>query len=142
LQHVPIQLEIFHFDRLLVGVARGNVSLQEFGQFVSDVVQAGIIHYRKIIDTTAGESATLSKDILLAVDAQLRSFSKTPRGPLAIVADRNRGEIAQAFKALTSDGRPIEVFRSIHEARAWVATFPVAEAILKPANPKPSAEKK
>jgi hypothetical protein len=136
---MPIQLEISHFDRLVVGVARGDVSLQEFGQFVSDVVQAGVIHYRKIIDTTTGESATLSKDILIAIDAQLRALSKTPRGPLAIVANRNRGEIAQAFKAMTSESRPIEVFRSIHEARAWVATFPVAEAILKPAVPKPTA---
>ena len=53
------------------------------------------------------------------------SIRKGPRGPLALVADPNRGELAQTFKALTADDRPVEVFRSIHEARKWLAQFPV-----------------
>ena len=43
-----------------------------------------------------------------------------PRGPLAIVADGNRGELGRLFMSLTSDERPVQVFRSIHEARKWL----------------------
>jgi hypothetical protein len=138
---VPIHIEIFHFDRLVVGVARGTVTLQEYGTFIGDLVKAGVIHYRKIIDTTSAESATIDKDVLLAFDARLREYTKSRRGPLAIVADRNRGEIAHVFKALTSDERPIEIFRSIHDARAWVGKFPVGEAIA-PGSKKLPDEKK
>jgi hypothetical protein len=128
---VPIHVEISHFDRLVVGVARGSVTVQEYGSFIADLLKAGVLHYRKIIDTISAESSTIDKDVLLAFDARLREFSRTRRGPLAIVADRDRGEIALAFKALTSSERPIEIFRNIHDARAWVATFPVSEALTK-----------
>jgi hypothetical protein len=68
----------------------------------------------------------VGKDELLAADGQLRGLNrKGPRGPLALVADPNRGELAQSFKVLTAEDRPVEVFRSIHAARKWLAQFPV-----------------
>ena len=133
---MPIQTEIFHFDRLVVGIGRGDVSYQEYGKFITELIQQGLIHYRKIIDVTAVDSSNITKDVLLAFDARLREYNKTPRGPLAIVARRDRGEIAHAFKAITSSERPIEVFRSIHEARAWLARQPVADVINKPVEEK------
>ncbi|MBL0900463.1 MAG: hypothetical protein IBJ17_17420 [Reyranella sp.] len=42
------------------------------------------------------------------------------RGPLAIVADHERGELARLFTSMTSDERPVKVFRSIHAARKWL----------------------
>jgi len=123
---MPIHLEIFHPDRIVVGVARGEITLAEFGGFVRDLAQAGVMHYRKIIDVTAAKSSTVDKEALLAADAQLRELNrKGPRGPLALVADPNRGELAQTFKALAAEDRPVEVFRSLHEARKWLAKFPV-----------------
>jgi hypothetical protein len=123
---MPIHLEIFHPDRIVVGVARGEVTIAEFGGFVRDLAQAGVIHYRKIMDVSAAKSSTVGKDELLAADARLREFTqKGPRGPLAIVADAHRGALAQAFKAMSSDDRPVEVFRSIHEARKWLAKYPI-----------------
>jgi hypothetical protein len=68
----------------------------------------------------------VGKDELLAADQRLRTVTpKGPRGPLALVADPQRGELAQTFKALAADDRPVEIFRSIHEARKWLAKFPV-----------------
>jgi len=101
--------------------------LAEFGGFVRDLAQAGVIHYRKIIDVTAAKSSTVGKNELLAADERLRELNrKGPRGPLALVTDANRGELAQVFKALAAEDRPVEVFRSIHAARKWLAQFPVA----------------
>jgi hypothetical protein len=124
---MTIQLDISHPNRLAVGVARGTVTIQEYGKFIADLVQAGVLHYRKIIDVTDAKSSTVGLEELRAFDQSLRGSNHVRRGPLAIVADRQRGELARNFKALTSAERPIEVFGSIHDARAWLAKFPVDE---------------
>jgi hypothetical protein len=134
---VPIQTDVFHFDRLVVALGRGDVTLQEYGVFVSDLIQQGLMHYRKIIDVTRTESLAINPQVLLAFDARLREYSKTRRGPLAVVVPRDRGEGAFEFKFQTSTERPIEVFRSIHDARAWVMSQPVGEVVpKKPADGK------
>jgi hypothetical protein len=140
---VPIQVEIFHFDRLVVGIGRGVVTLAEYGKFVTDLIQQGLMHYRKIIDVTSVDSSPITEEILLAFDARLKEYNKTPRGPLAVVARRDRNEIALAFKAITSRDRPIEIFRGIHEARAWLARQPVADIVTRAVEePKPVEEEK
>lgn len=123
---MPIQLEIFHPDRILIGIGRGHVTLQEYGEFVAEIVKTNVMHYRKIIDVTGAESATVDKDVLLAFDEQFRNFSKgRRRGPLALVVDRKRGDLARTFKALASPDRPVEVFGSIHDARQWLREQPI-----------------
>ena len=125
---MPIQLEVFHPDRILVGIGRGHVTLQEYGEFIAEVVKANLMHYRKIIDATGAESAVIDKDVLLAFDEQIRNFSKgRKRGPLALVVDRKRGDLARTFKALASPDRPVEVFGSIHDARKWLREQPIVE---------------
>ena len=128
---MPIQVDVFHFDRLVVAIGSGDVTLPEYGKFVGDLVQQGLIHYRKIIDVTRTNSSAINPQVLLAFDARLREYNKTRRGPLAIVALRDRSEGAFEFKVQTSAGRPIEVFRSIHDARSWVMRQPVGEALAK-----------
>jgi hypothetical protein len=123
---MPIYLEIYHPDRIAIGVARGEITLDEFGGFVRELAQSGAMHYRKIFDVTDAKSSTVGKDELLAADQRLRTVTpKGPRGPVAVVADPKRGDLAQAFKVLAADDRPVEIFRSIHDARKWLATFPV-----------------
>lgn len=124
---MPIQMEVFHPDRLVLGVGRGDVTMVEYGKFLADIIQAGLIHYRKIIDVTQASSTTMNTDAFLAFDASLRASGNDRRGPLAIVAGRDRGGVAQAFREMTSQGRPVEVFQSIHDARRWLATQPVKE---------------
>jgi hypothetical protein len=125
---MPIQLEVFHPDRILVGIGRGHVTLQEYGEFVAEIVKANLMHYRKIIDATSADSAVIDKDVLLAFDEQIRNFSKgRKRGPLALVVDRKRGDLARTFKALASPDRPVEVFGSIHDARKWLREQPIVE---------------
>lgn len=124
---MPIQMEIFHPDRLVLGVGRGDITAAEYAKFLADIIQAGVIHYRKIIDVTSASSSTLGAEELLAFDARLKQYGEERRGPLAIVSDPHRNSIAQVFKAMTSPGRPVEVFRSIHDARKWLARHRVKE---------------
>ena len=123
---MPIHLEIYHPDRIAIAVARGEITLEEFGGFVRELAQSGSMHYRKIFDVTDAKSSTIGQDELLAADQRLRAVTpKGPRGPLAVVADSQLGDLAQTFKALAADDRPVEIFRSIHDARKWLATLPV-----------------
>jgi len=123
---MPIQLEIFHPDRIAVIVARGHVTLDEYRDMLRQVVDADVVHYRKIIDSAGADSESITIDVLLKADELTRHFGDRPRGPLALVVDRARGDIARAFQEQSTD-RPVGVFGSIHEARAWLRTLPIVE---------------
>src|SRR5471032_1345271 len=84
-ERVPIQVDVFHFDRLVVAIGTGDVTLQEYAKFVGDLVQNGQMHYRKIIDVTRADSSAINPQVLMAFDARLREYGKTRRGPLAVV---------------------------------------------------------
>ncbi len=117
---MPFKLDIFAPDRIVVGVARGDISTGDLAAFVQEMIASNVLHYRKIIDITSATSS-IGKDELSAIAERLRATPVLrPRGPLAIVADHKRGELARLFMSMTSDERPVEVFRSIHEARRWL----------------------
>ena len=117
---MPFKVDIFSPDRMVVAVARGEISLADLMMLVKELVDSGTLSYRKIIDITSATSA-IGKDELEGVAERLRSVPVLkPRGPLALVADGNRGELARLFMSLTLGERPVQVFRSIHEARKWL----------------------
>lgn len=123
---MPIQLEIFHPDRILIVIGRGNITLDEYRDLLTEIVEKGVTYYRKIIDSTAAESDAITVDVLLKADDVTRPMGGRPRGPLALVVDRARGDMARAFQEKSTD-RPVGVFGSIHEARAWLRTLPIVE---------------
>ncbi|WP_139374169.1 hypothetical protein [Enhydrobacter aerosaccus] len=106
------------------------MSIDEYRKFLMDIVQAGILHYRKIIDATSATSSSIGREELLAMEERLSSQTAAhnlPRGPLAIVTARERGELALMFKEMSSKDRPVEVFRTIREARKWLLEQPVTQ---------------
>lgn len=117
---MPFKVDIFPPDRMVVAVARGEISLADLMMLVKELVDSGTLPYRKIIDITSATSA-IGQGELETIAERLRSVPVArPRGPLAIVADGNRGELGRLFMSLTSDERPVQVFRSIHDARKWL----------------------
>ncbi|MBN9088357.1 MAG: hypothetical protein J0J01_15740 [Reyranella sp.] len=123
---MPIQLEIFHPDRIVIAVARGHVTLEDYGGLLAEIVKADVTHYRKIIDSTDAESDAIDLELLLQADELTRGLNSRPRGPLALVVSRARGEMARGFQERSTD-RPIGVFSNIHEARVWLRTLPIVE---------------
>lgn len=123
---MPFKLDIFAPDRIVVVVARGDITVMDLADLVKQFIDTNTLPYRKIIDITSATSS-IGKEELAVIAERLRSTPLAkPRGPLAIVADHKRGELARLFTSLTSTERPVEVFRSIHEARKWLlATSPV-----------------
>lgn len=117
---MPFKLDIFPPDRMVVAVARGDITLEDLALLVKELIDTGTLPYRKIIDITSATSA-IGREELEGIAERLRSAPvQRPRGPLAIVADGNRGELGRLFMSLTSEERPVQVFRSIHDARRWL----------------------
>ena len=56
---MPIHLEIYHPDRIVVAVARGEITIAQFGGLVRELAQSGAMHYRKIFDVTDAKSASV-----------------------------------------------------------------------------------
>ena len=82
---MPIQLEIIPLDRLIVGVGRGQVTLQEYQDFLVQVMESKVMHYCKLIDITMAERAVLNREQILAIEGRLAGFAdKFPRGALAM----------------------------------------------------------
>ncbi|SKA38054.1 hypothetical protein SAMN02745126_05999 [Enhydrobacter aerosaccus] len=127
---MPVHLEFFHPDRIVVGIGRGNVTLEECREFVAGLARAGALHYRKIIDVTSVVPAAVGPVNLIAIEQVLAEHAKERglvRGPLAIVVERGRSENAVAFKAMAPADRPIEVFYTVREARDWLLRQPVTQ---------------
>lgn len=101
---------------VVIGEATGNDFLDLARQFTD----ADMIHYRKIINVTAGVLAI--DDVELAsVTALLRASPGAPdRGPLAFVVDAAGSPVAEKFAELTTGERPVRVFQSLHAARRWL----------------------
>ena len=94
---MPFKLDIFSPDRMVVAVARGEISLPDLMMLVKELVDSGTLPYRKIIDITSATSA-IGEAELETIAERLRSVPLLkPRGPLAIVADGNRGELGRLF---------------------------------------------
>ncbi len=124
---MPIRLTISHPDRMIVGVATDLVTLFDLVALFREVAESKTLHYRKLIDVISAEPA-LSREELAAFGERVRQArTERPRGALAIVADSNRGEFARFFTELRSgtDAPPTKVFRSIHDARRWLAEQPL-----------------
>ncbi|UYN94966.1 MAG: hypothetical protein KIT25_23610 [Enhydrobacter sp.] len=92
--------------------------------FARAIAEAGLVHYRKILDVIEARPAF--------TEAELKAFAQYAReypvpgkrGALAFVVGGNRGGFAQLFASIEIAGRPAQLFRSIHEARKWLAENP------------------
>lgn len=117
---MPITLQIFHPDRMVIGIVRGAVTADDLDGFVTDIAAAKALRYRKIIDVMA--AAGLTPEGLEAFRERIRGMALPPRerGPIAVVADRELAGLARIFAQLMGDERPVEVFASIHAARRWL----------------------
>ncbi len=117
---MPIHLDISDLDRLVIVVALGEVTAEDAMEVLREFLKTGRQAYGKIIDTSAG-SASIDENRMAAIAAFMRSDPKAgSRGPLAFVVDPKRGDQARKFADLTGEERPVKVFTSLREARAWV----------------------
>lgn len=124
---MPIRSTFDHLDRLVIGIATGKLTLPDLVEFALSIAEAKLTHYRKIVDVIDAHPGFTEAE-LAALGQYIRQYPVGgKRGAIAFVVDPNRGELAKLFAGMEVDGRPAQVFRSIHDARKWLAENRVPE---------------
>jgi hypothetical protein len=117
---MPVHMDTSPLHRLVVIVARGPIAAEEIAATTRRLVEANVAVYAKIIDISQATSE-LSHEQVHKVAALLRGApGDTLRGPVAFVINPERIGFADVFADVTQGERPIQLFRSLHEARAWL----------------------
>ncbi|OFX06432.1 MAG: hypothetical protein A3D94_22935 [Alphaproteobacteria bacterium RIFCSPHIGHO2_12_FULL_66_14] len=122
---MPIHLDISPLHRVVVIVASGHVTPEEISRTTQDLVKANVPSYGKIIDV-AMSTSDLSEAQVEGIAAMLRGDPGSGRGPVAFVINPDRVGFAHAFADVTKGERPVQLFRSLREAREWLAQQPGA----------------
>jgi hypothetical protein len=116
---MPIYVEISRLYRSVMIVARGAISSEEILGTAQELLEAEVPTFTKLVDV-AGATAELTPGHIRQLAAVLRKAGKIKRGAVAFLIDASRSDFARAF-AVTQRDRPVRMFTSIHEARAWLA---------------------
>jgi hypothetical protein len=119
---MPLRLTVYAPDRLVIGVATDIVTVADLADFLRQLTEGELHRFRKIIDISGARPDMTPEELATFGEGLRLSLKGTPRGALAIVTGDQTGELARLFSGVTGDGRPVDVFRSIHEARRWLNT--------------------
>ena len=117
---MPLHMDISPLHRLVVIVARGHITAEEIAAVKQQIIEANARTYGKIIDVSQGRSELTREQVQKVADLMRGAPDETSRGPVAFVIDPGRIDFPHIFADLTQGERPIQLFRSLHEARAWV----------------------
>ena len=118
---MSISWSINHEEKLVVASAEGEATITDLKEYLSGMIAAGGLPYRKLFDTTYIAPGALRL-------AELRAFSKGvlelakagPIGPIAIVVGSElEREMAEAFGKIDA-GRPLAIFSDAAKARQWL----------------------
>jgi hypothetical protein len=125
---VPITWTISHAERLVVARAEGPISLRDIEALLDDVVIKEAIGYRKLFDAR-GSVGTYSDEDVMALGARIQAYVRLNlSGAAAIVVDSQKQfNVALRFANIAKAKRPIQVFYSPEEARAWLDSDPGSE---------------
>ena len=125
---MPVRWTISHPARLVVAVARDDVTVADIEQYFAGVTAEGGMSYRKIFEITRTPTA-LSEENLKALGARVMYYAQHGQvGPVAIVAASDESYTqARIFADAAMVSRPLAIFREMHEARRWLDAQPVPQ---------------
>jgi hypothetical protein len=121
---VALHWIVSHSAKIVIAIARGNVSQAEADRYFADMVEQGALPYRKLF--RVGRSTTMLDDLMIEsfINAVPDPRKAGSLGPIAIVADDDDAvRKAQKFAAGAIGVRPLRIFRDMDEARRWLDTF-------------------
>ena len=129
---MPIYLEISPLHRLVTIVARGTVNGPEVRATAQKLADAKVRRFAKIVEI-AGAAFDFAPDEIAGLAVLLRGADNDPRGPVAFVVGTRESPFAKGFAAHTAGEGPVDLFRTLQEARAWIARVP--REVARPATP-------
>ena len=121
---MPLQWTVSHPAKLVIALAKGQVSEAEAQRYFADLVGQRALPYRKLFQldgsTTMLDTLMIDSFVAAVSDPQARASL----GPIAIVVDdEDAARKAQRFAAGAIAERPLRIFRDGREARRWLDTF-------------------
>jgi len=116
---MPIYMEISPLHRLVTIVARGTVSGEEVRGTAQKLADAKVRRFAKIVEVASGTFSFEPADIVAL--AQTLRADADGRGPIAFVVRDMNQPFPRMFATQTAHEGPVDLFKSLHEARAWVA---------------------
>ena len=118
-----MEFEIDHAERIVRARGYGVVRLSEILDYFDALVVQDAMPYPKLFDAREAKP-DLSDDDVMILGARVSAYAALePRGPVAVVAvTKDAGDIVQRFMNLGNARRPIGLFSSVEEARAWLSS--------------------
>lgn len=125
---MPVHWTISHAERLVVAVARDQVTVADIERYFTGITADGAMAYRKIFEITHTPTA-LSDESLRALGQRVVLYAQHGQvGPLAIVAASDESyRQAQTFAAAAAARRPLAIFRGQRLAREWLDAQPLPD---------------
>jgi hypothetical protein len=122
---MPIRWEVLHPEKLLLVTADGVVTLADVERYLDAIVTAGAMPYAKLFDAT-GVTPQYSDHDIMMLGARISAYGDTLKaGPLAfVVANGPTQEAIERYINLSRSERPVAVFSTVPQARAWLDTQP------------------
>jgi hypothetical protein len=117
---MPLHMDISPLHRLAVIVARGHVTAEDIAAIKHQIADAKARAFAKIIDVSQGKSELTFEQVRKVADLLNGASGEAQRGPVAFVIDPNRVDFPSMFADVTQGERPIQLFKSLHEARTWL----------------------
>jgi hypothetical protein len=117
---MPVHMDISPLHRLIVIVARGHITAEEITAIKRQIIEANARTFGKIIDVSQSRSELTREQVQQVADLMRGAPDEASRGPVAFVIEPGRIDFAHIFADITQSERPVQLFRSLHEARAWI----------------------
>jgi hypothetical protein len=116
---MPVYMEISRLHRTVTIVARGTIGPDEIRGVAQQLAEANVRSFAKIVEV-AGATTEWTPEQVQKVAQLLRGASSEKRGPVAFIIDPERTAFPTAFAELTKGEGPIDMFKSLRDARDWV----------------------
>ncbi|MSP75634.1 MAG: hypothetical protein EXR12_05820 [Rhodospirillaceae bacterium] len=123
---MPVHWTVSHPARLVVAVARDEVTPADIEKYFAGVTADGAMAYAKIFEITHTPTALGAENLKTLGERVIYYARHGQIGPVAIVAASDES-FAQAriFAAAAQVKRPLAIFRELHAAREWLDRQPL-----------------
>lgn len=127
---MPVHWTVSHSARLVVAVAKGDVTPTDIERYFAGITADGAMAYRKIFEITHTPTA-LNEENLKTLGERVIYYAQHGQiGPVAIVAASDESYAqAKIFAAAARVSRPLAIFRELHAARQWLDAQPLPPAV-------------
>jgi len=118
---MSITWTVSHPARLIVAVGKDDVTSTDILFCADEFANAGINPYRKLFDLTRISRTMSQADMQLVGKRMATRAAGQPFGPIAIVVPSVViAELIKVFQATSAAKRPVQIFRDLYTARAWL----------------------